>query len=139
MSKNNPVVILEDDPEDQELIQEAFKELGILNPLRIFSTGDEVLNYLRSTHEQPFIILSDINLPGMNGLELREEIDKDKELRKKSIPFLFFTTASDQYAIEKAYELTVQGYFVKENMFSDLKATIKLMVDYWSKCKHPNS
>ena len=139
MSKSGPILILEDDHEDQELLGDALKELGILNQLVFFTNGVSALEYLQATPEQPFIIFSDINLPLMNGLQFREHIDADEKLRRKSIPFIFFTTSGNKLSIEKAYDMTVQGYFTKENTFNTIKETLKLIVDYWTKCKHPNS
>ena len=139
MSKMGPILILEDDKEDQELLQDVFKELEVLNRLIFFTNGQSVIEYLASTPDQPFIILSDINLPVMNGLQLRERIDQDDYLRRKSIPFVFFTTSNDQRAIDLAYELTVQGYFTKGNTFGELKESIRMILHYWTICKHPNS
>ena len=137
--KQGAIIVVEDDAEDQELFQEAISELGILNPLIFFNEGVSGLDYLQKTIEQPFIIFCDINIPLMNGLQLREHIDADELLRRKSIPFIFYTTSLNESEIEKAYKLTVQGYFVKENSFTATKETIKLILDYWGKCKHPNA
>src|SRR5436190_6456243 len=104
MSKTGPILILDDDPDDQEIINDAIKATGLLNKLIFFSNGKEALKYLIETTEQPFIIFSDVNLPIMNGLQFREEIDKDEHLRKKSIPFIFFSTSASQASVEKAYE-----------------------------------
>jgi CheY-like chemotaxis protein len=139
MSKTGPVIILDDDLEDQELLRDAFKELGILNPLLFFNNGVSALEYLQADHEQPFLILSDINLPLMNGLQFREHIAADEFLRRKSIPFVFLSTSADKSGLDMAYELTVQGYFIKESTYSAIKETIKQIYDYWSRCRHPNS
>ena len=137
--KQGVIIIIEDDIEDQELFREAITELGIMNPLIFFNEGVSGLEYLQKTPDQPFIIFCDINVPLMNGIQLREHIDADERLRKKSIPFIFYTTSLNRAEINKAYNLTVQGYFIKENSFSATKETIKLILDYWGKCKHPNS
>lgn len=139
MSKTGPVIILEDDIEDQELLTDAFKEIGFINPLMFFTNGVLALEYLKQSTEQPFLIFSDINLPLMNGLQFREYINADEYLRLKSIPFIFFTTSASKISVEKAYMMTTQGYFIKENTFASLKETLKIIVEYWSKCKHPNS
>jgi len=135
--KQGPIIVVEDDVEDQELFGEAISELGILNPVVFFNEGVSGLEYLQKTAEQPFIIFCDINVPLMNGLQLREHIDADETLRRKSFPFIFYTSSLNKSEIIKAYKLTVQGFFVKENSFADTKETIRLIIDYWGKCKHP--
>jgi DNA-binding NarL/FixJ family response regulator len=77
-------------------------------------------------------------MPMMNGLELREEIIKDPFLRKKSIPFIFLSTTDGSRIIDKVYELEVQGFFQKEFSYQAVSKQIKLIIDYWQKCKHPN-
>jgi len=137
--KQGVIIIVEDDIEDQEIFREAISELGVMNPLVFFHEGVSALDYLQKTPDQPFIIFCDINIPLMNGLQLREHIDADERLRRKSIPFVFYTTSLNKEEINKAYELTVQGYFVKENSFAETKESIRLILEYWDKCKHPNS
>ena len=134
-----PIIILEDDLDDQEILREILVELKVPYRLDFYIAAKDVLEYLNTTTEQPFIIISDVNLPSMNGLELRQVINENDYLRKKSIPFIFFSTSSDQYAVKQAYNLTVQGYFVKQHSLVEIKETVKLILDYWGKCKHINS
>lgn len=134
-----PILIVEDDLEDQEIMREVFDELQISNELKFFTNGNAVLEFLRATKEKPFLIITDINLHGLNGLELREEIMKDELLRKKSIPFIFLSTSDGKQIIEKVYELQVQGYFQKQTSFGAIKEQVKLIVAYWQACRHPNS
>lgn len=72
-----PIVIIEDDPDDQEIYADALNAIGIPNEIRFFGGAQQALDYLNTTEEQPFIILSDINLPGMSGLELKKYIQDD--------------------------------------------------------------
>ena len=139
MPKQGPIIIAEDDVEDQEILTEAFTSLGIRNQLKFFKKGDEVLDYLMTTTDRPFLIISDVNLLGMNGHELKRRINDIEYLRKKAIPFVFLTTTVDPRVLGEAYEMMVQGYFQKENTIEEIKRTLKLMIDYWTVCKHPNS
>ena len=138
-SKDGPIIIVEDDIDDQEIMKEVFESLGVANTVLMFSDGFEALTYLQTSTDQPFLILCDINLPKLNGLELREEIDADNALRRKSVPFVFFSTNASRDAVEKAYDLTVQGFFVKDYALQDLRETLALILAYWSQCKHPNN
>ena len=140
MSKLGPIVIVEDDLDDQEMVQEAMEELGIKNKLVFFDRAVKAFDFLKSVREQPFLILSDVNLPIQNGIEFKRQIDEDNDLRRKSIPFVFYSTAVDKNSVDTAYqELTVQGFFKKKNTYDELKKDLKLIVDYWKTCKHPNS
>ena len=139
MSKKGPYVLVEDDEDDQFLIGKALKAVGLPNELRIFSNGQLALDYLKTTTEQPFLILSDVNMPLMNGLEFREHINQDEYLRKKSIPFVFLTTAASAKSIEIAYHQSVQGFYKKATLYTDLQEQIRLIVTYWQSCLHPNN
>ena len=138
--KPGPIILIEDDVEDKDVFLDILKDLDISNPVIWFQNCDDAFSYLKMTSEQPFIIFCDLNLPGMNGIECKGQIDEDKELRKKSIPFVFFSTAVDQKTVNDAYtKMTVQGFFHKKNTYNDLKDTVKLIFAYWDECKHPNS
>jgi CheY-like chemotaxis protein len=139
MPKSGPILIVEDDHDDQELLKEVFNDLIISNTIRFFSTCLSLLDYLKTTIERPFLIICDINVPQMDGLDLRKEINENEFLRKKSIPFIFLTTTSTKSVIEEAYEMMVQGYFVKPNSIQEIKETIKMIIDYWKVCRHPNT
>ena len=139
MNSNEPIVVVDDDADDQYVVKEVMARLKLENHLRFFRNGSEALDYLRNTSEKPFIILCDINMPVMDGLELRKIINQEPDLKKKSIPFVYFTTAASPKQIELAYDLTVQGLFIKESTFKQMEKTFKLILDYWDRCKHPNS
>jgi CheY-like chemotaxis protein len=134
-----PIIIVEDDLDDQEIINDILQSLKLSNTILLFSDGTEALTYLQTMKEQPFLILCDINLPKMNGLEFRMEINLDERLRKKSIPFIFFSTNASKETVTKAYDLTVQGFFVKEHTLKELHDTIALIINYWMQCRHPNN
>lgn len=132
--------MLEDDADDEDIFEEVLKELNIPNRLIWFTMADEAFEYLKKTADQPFIIFSDVNLPGKNGVEFKKNIDDDPELRRKSIPFVFYSTAADQQTINHVFiNLTVQGFFKKSPSFKETRSTIGMILDYWRECKHPNT
>jgi CheY-like chemotaxis protein len=138
--KSGPIIVVEDDADDVAIMEEILKELLVTNKLNWFSKADDAFQYLKTTAEQPFIIFSDINLPGHNGIEFKRRIDNDPQLRRKSIPFVFYSTTTDQYAINEVYtQMTVQGFFQKGSSYNDIKNDIRLILDYWRVCKHPNT
>lgn len=135
----DPIMIVEDDVDDQFLFKHALKKLELSDRLLLFNNGREALDYLTAQNDQPFIIICDINMPIMNGLELRKKIFEDDFLRKKSIPFVFLSTAARPSEVNLAYNLTVQGFFEKGHSYSEIENTLKRILDYWEKSKHPNS
>lgn len=138
MNKGGPIIIIEDDLDDQYILADVFEELGIKNEVKFFGDGEEALDYLTDTSIEPFIIFSDINMPKLNGMELREKVHENEDLRLKSIPYLFFTTSAAQQSVIDAYSKSIQGFFIKPAEYGELKATIKSIVDYWTRCVSPN-
>lgn len=138
MNKSGPIIVIEDDADDQEILVEIFASLHYKNEIIYFSDGELALEYLTATHNKPFLILSDINMPKLNGMDLRDKVHNNEELRLKCIPYLFLTTAASQKAVIDAYSMSVQGFFVKPNSYEKLKLTIKKIVEYWQECEAPN-
>lgn len=139
MNRNGPVIIIEDDDDDQELLSEIFKKLRYSNEICFFSDGEEALLYLNQPDVNPFIIISDINLPKLDGFALRDKIRVDAKLQVKCIPYLFLTTAISQKAVVDAYSASVQGFFVKPNSMAELEDTIRTIMEYWKRCIAPNN
>jgi CheY-like chemotaxis protein len=135
----DPIVIVEDDADDQYFIRTIFEKLGVTSDVLFFEDGQKALQYLKTTERKTFLILCDINMPIMDGLELRRKIQEDDRLRKKSIPFVFLSTAARPKEVEEAYDLTVQGFFVKASQLSEMEKVLELILTYWQRCKHPNS
>ena len=129
--KNSPIVIVEDDEDDCEILVDVFKEIGVTNEFRCFLHPVEALAYLKTTTEVPFLIISDINMPLMNGLAFKKVIDLDTTISNKRIPFVFLSTAKENNLIDESFHLSVQGYFQKPNDVNSLKEIAKAIVVYW--------
>ena len=138
MNKTGAIIIIEDDSDDQEMFSEVFKELNYKNEIVFFNDGQAALTYLTAKTTEPFIVFSDINMPKLNGMELRKQIHENEDMRLKTIPYLFFTTSAAQEAVVDAYSKSIQGFFIKPSNFDDLKSTLKIIVEYWQKCESPN-
>jgi CheY-like chemotaxis protein len=119
--ENINVLLVEDDEVDVEAVKREFKKRGIKNPLYHAVCGVDALEILRGENQKqklghPYVILLDINMPKMNGLEFLREIRKDKSL-KESIAFIL-TTSSRDSDIAAAQALNAAGYFLKDDMRS---------------------
>jgi CheY-like chemotaxis protein len=139
MNKNGPVIIIEDDVDDQLILKEIFEKLDYPNEVIFFADGHTALNYLNQPDILPFLILSDINMPKLSGFELRTKLKTDANLAVKCIPYLFFSTALNQKAVIDAYSMSVQGFFVKPMSMAELEKTISVIIEYWKRCAAPNN
>jgi len=138
--KSGPIILIEDDKDDLEIFEEVLVELRVKNKLVWFNNFEDAYSYFKTTLEKPCIIFCDINIAGHRGTEFKSRIDADPQLRKKSIPFVFYSTSVDQDTVNEAYtKMTVQGFFMKESSFEDVKKVISAVLNYWDLCKHPNT
>jgi CheY-like chemotaxis protein len=130
MKKTGPIMIIEDDSDDQELLQETFSILEYPNPVIFFSNGNEALEYLLDTDTPPILIISDINMPKISGIEVREKINANRKLQRLHIPYVFLTTAQKS-AVAGRCRLTDYDFFTKPNTMLEIQNTIKTIVEYW--------
>lgn len=137
MKKSGPIIVIEDDMDDQELLAETFKSLNYPNEIIFFSDGYKALEFIESNHVLPFLILSDVNMPRMNGFELRKKIHNNHQLNIRCIPYLFFTTGAQRQAVFDAYSLSAQGFFIKPGSMKELENIIRKIVEYWQECYSP--
>jgi CheY-like chemotaxis protein len=138
MNKTGPIIVIEDDADDQEMLTEIFKKLKYVNKIVFYTDGNEALDFLNQSHVQPFLILSDINMPKINGFELRNKVFTNEQLQTKCIPYLFFTTGANKKAVIDAYAMSVQGFFLKPASMEALEQTIRKIVEYWQECIAPS-
>lgn len=138
MNRDGDIIVIEDDKEDQELFDEIFQSLKISNKVIFFADGEKALEYLQQPNTEPFLILSDINLPRLNGFEIRKRVFTNTELSKKCIPYIFFTTSASRESVTNAYAFSAQGFFLKPTRFSELEAVLTSIVDYWKRCYSPS-
>jgi chemotaxis family two-component system response regulator Rcp1 len=133
---NKPVEILlvEDNPGDIRLIQEAFKESGFASHLNITRDGEQALSYLRkegiySKSPRPAFILLDLNLPRKDGREVLAEAKKDKALRQ--IPIVILSTSTSTEDVLRAYDLHANCYVPKPLDVESLVRLGKSLEDFW--------
>jgi response regulator RpfG family c-di-GMP phosphodiesterase len=140
MHHKGPIVLVEDDLDDKGFFTDTLKKLSVPNELVWFEDAESAYQYLEETRDKVFIIFCDINLPGQNGLDFKKQIDHNAELRRKSIPFVFYSTAARQEDVNEAYvQMTVQGFFRKQSDFNKMEQQLELILNYWQVCIHPNT
>lgn len=138
MNKNGPIVIIEDDADDRDLLAQAFGDLNYPNQIVFFQEGRSAIDFLKQKGVNPFLVISDLNMPLLNGFELRNIVLTDPELRPKCIPYLFFSTAVNQQSVTEAYSMSVQGVFLKPTSYSELVSTLASILGYWKVCYCPS-
>jgi CheY-like chemotaxis protein len=131
MMNLHPIYIIDDDIDDKEIVQEVWNEIGLENKLVFFNSGDELIERLNHDTHNPFLIICDINLPRMNGFEIREKLLSDPETRYKTVPFIFWSNSASKAQIKKAYDLAAHGMFIKGSSMEELKKTFTRIVEYW--------
>lgn len=139
MNHNGPIIIIEDDDDDQEILQEIFTRLNCKNEVLFFSDGFKALSYFdEHVSVVPFLIISDMNLPKVTGLELRKMIREHNNKSLRCVPYVFFTTAANNRDVLEAYQSSVQGFFIKPPNMGELERTIAKILDYWGDTKAPS-
>ena len=131
------IIVIEDDEDDRAFLKDIFDSLSYPNKIVYFADPTKVMDYLLDTNVKPFIILSDINMPKLDGYELRDRILRNEKLKEKCVPYIFLSTSKNPENVQKAYSLSVQGYFTKESNFATYKDLIQHIIEYWKKSLTP--
>jgi CheY-like chemotaxis protein len=128
---NGPVFIVDDDEDDQQIVKEVWQDLEYKNELLFFDNAEAVLHRFKTDPVVPFLIVCDVNVPKMGGFELKRRVLESDALYYKSIPFIFWSTQASREQVKKAYDLRVNGFFIKENRLADVKTSLAIIVQYW--------
>ncbi len=137
MPNSQPILLVEDSPEDYEATLRAFRRSGLKNPIVRCEDGDTALDYLfrrgayaePETSPRPGVILLDLNLPGTDGRQVLQEIKKVEGLRK--IPVVVLTTSSDQRDIDACYHAGANSYIQKPVDLEGFFRAIERLNGYW--------
>jgi CheY-like chemotaxis protein len=131
------ILLVEDDQVDVLTVQRAFKRNNIANPLWVASNGIEALELLRSgvVPEHRRLILLDLNMPRMNGIEFLRELRADPKLASSSVVVL--TTSNQEQDRLAAYDLNVAGYLLKPVTFPNFVQLMAAMNKYWALVEFP--
>lgn len=134
------ILLVEDDEVDVMNVKRAFKKNNVTNPLYVCNNGLEALQFLRgdrdpSITEIPKIVLLDLNMPKMGGIEFLREIRKDDKLKNISV-FIMTTSNEDKDKVD-AYDLNVAGYILKPLSMERFIEAVSTLNNYWKLCEFP--
>ncbi len=130
MNNSHLILLVEDDRIDAMTVKRALKEIKAINPLEILGNGEEALEFLRDTNNKiPGIILLDLNMPKMNGIEFLKIAKEDEKLRK--IPVVVLTTSKEEQDRIESFNLSASGYIVKPVDYLKFVEVIKAIHMYW--------
>ena len=136
--QSQAVWIIDNDSDDQEVVKHVWQELNLSNELVFLEGANQALQLLEKATYAPFIIFCELNLPAINGFELRRIMLEKNQKKFKSVPFIFWTTQASESQIVQAYDLSVHGLFIKDSDFNELKKTFICIINYWLKSKMPS-
>lgn len=132
MKDDKSILLVEDDKIDIMTLKRVFKKIQVKNPLFVCRDGEEALQWLQSHKKnRPGLILLDLNMPRMNGLEFLKVIKQDASL--KIIPIVVLTTSTDTTDLEKSYQSNIAGYMQKSINHDEYIQTIGSIRDYWKR------
>lgn len=138
-ANNKPVLVVEDSNDDFRILQRLMQRMAVENPIYRCTNGDEALEFLLQKGNfhnpevapRPYVILLDLNLPGIDGRDVLTKVKQDINLQE--IPIIVFTTSSNPKDVELCYQKGANGYLVKPIDAQELRKLLQAFVDYWLK------
>jgi CheY-like chemotaxis protein len=130
--KENPVLVAEDDPNDALLLELAFESAGVRNKVVVVRTGQEVIDYLggnRAEHPLPCLMILDVKMPGLSGLDVLKWLQGQEQLRR--LPAVMLSSSADSSDVERALELGAREFLTKPCDFGGLVALVTRMNNIW--------
>jgi len=137
MKNNQPILLIEDDIVDAMTVKRAHKDLNITNPINTMGNGEAALEYLRNeTNRRPGLILLDLNMPKMGGVEFLKIVKNDEKLKR--IPVVVLTTSKDEQDRFETFNLGVAGYMIKPVDYPQFVETVRAIKMYWMLSETPD-
>jgi CheY-like chemotaxis protein len=126
------ILLIDDNKAELRLLKEAFEATGFPRKLKTFEDPYKAFDYIVKNVKSIFIILCDINMPGLSGFGLLEKINQDEALKMAVIPFIFLADSAQEKDILHAYKLAPQGYFQKPYQGEDMTKLFRMIINYWT-------
>jgi len=136
MNRTKPILLVEDDDVDAATVKRALAELETHPRLVHLTSGEDVLVYLKDpSNDNPCIILLDLTMPGMSGLDLLRHLKRDADLR--AIPVIILTTSREECDVFDSFDLSVAGYAVKPLDYVNFVELMRAISRYWTLSRVP--
>jgi len=135
MNEQKTILVVEDDEVDVMTIKRAMKEIHVTNPVEVRWNGEEALGYLQGEKDLPGIILLDLNMPRMNGMEFLQHVRSDERLKR--IPVVVLTTSREEQDRFSSFNLGVAGYMIKPVDYLQFVEVIRAINLYWTLSELP--
>jgi len=136
MNPLKPILLVEDDNVDAMTVKRAVKDLRLPNPVIHLYNGEEAVNYLCDDNsEKPFVVLLDLNMPKMSGLEFLKIVKANDELRP--IPVIVLTTSKEKHDVMDSFEHGAAGYMIKPVDYKRFTDVINTIISYWNLSETP--
>jgi len=135
MNEQKTILVVEDDEVDVMTIKRAMKEIHVTNPVEVRWNGEEALEYLQGERELPGIVLLDLNMPRMNGMEFLQQVRSDERLKR--IPVVVLTTSREEQDRFSSFNLGVAGYMIKPVDYIQFVEVIRAINLYWTLSELP--
>lgn len=129
-------IYVDDDKEEHELFRMALAEVCD-NVMYSAYDGDEGVELIEKHKNDTFLVISDVNMPRLTGLELKRMIENSPVLKLRAIPFIFHTSVQDPVVVKEAYALGIQGYMVKQTNLKKTIGNLRHFISFWCSTAHP--
>ena len=136
--QDDPILLVEDDTVDAMTVKRAMRDLKVSNPVAHVTDGEEALAYLKDPAKpRPCLILLDINMPKMNGIEFLRAVKSDTDLQ--NLPVVMLTTSTNDRDIIQSFHLSAAGYMIKPVDYKQFVETIRTIDAYWRLSRIPKA
>ena len=140
---HSTILVVDDDPNDLILIEKAFRDIGVTDPIHTIKGGLEAIAYImgegkfadRRRYAYPTFITTDLKMPGADGFAVLEHLQNNPEWAV--IPTVVLTSSRDLDDIKKAYMLGASSYHIKPSSLAELRQQLRVLHDYWLTCEVP--
>lgn len=137
MNSKKPILLVEDDKVDAMTVKRSLRDIHVTNRLLLAGNGEDALQYLREPNaDRPCIILLDLNMPKMNGLEFLQVLKQDTILKK--IPVIVLTTSKNEQDKLESFRLGVAGYMIKPVDYQQFVEVVRTINLYWTLSEMPD-
>ena len=131
------IILVDDEKYEKKFLEAALSSNDWDIKVEYFNNVESALKHLEENRDEIFLIISDMDMPRINGIEFKKIIDRDEYLRQKSIPFIFASNAVDRKMVIEAYRYHVQGFFRKPMEPEEQAVMLEKIIQYWVDCIHP--